>query len=250
MQIFSRLKLVFVRALRANTFGVRFFGTSAFRMPETIRLHGIDFPISAPVGDDELKYDFINIWLDDEYLLSAVPRPHRVVDVGANIGLFSLWAYKTFGAIALQVYEPNVSLHDHLERNLSPIPNTGLLAEAVGGGVGWIELAKSVSSRDTRSIVAHDLVGERIPMVGLARLVERAGGVIDLLKLDCEGAEWDILTDSASLRYVKYIVMEYHLFGGQHFEDLKGLMSRAGFVLKYHNEGKHIAHFRNLTKIA
>ena len=34
---------------------------------------------------------------------------------------------------------------------------------------------------------------------------------IDLLKLDCEGAEFEILKNSNALKYIRFLTMEYHL---------------------------------------
>ena len=52
------------------------------------------------------------------------------------------------------------------------------------------------------------------PIVPLATALQRIGGRVDLLKMDCEGAEWDILRDQTSLQKARMTAMEYHLFGG------------------------------------
>ena len=39
------------------------------------------------------------------------------------------------------------------------------------------------------------------------------GGIVDLVKLDCEGAEWEILQDSQAMKCVINLTMEYHLAG-------------------------------------
>jgi hypothetical protein len=41
--------------------------------------------------------------------------------------------------------------------------------------------------------------------------VERLGGSVDLLKLDCEGAEWEIFDDLEPFKAVGMVRMEYHL---------------------------------------
>jgi Methyltransferase FkbM domain len=50
-----------------------------------------------------------------------------------------------------------------------------------------------------------------IAQCAFAEAVTRLGQV-DLLKLDCEGAEWAILSDPAPWRSVRSLVMEYHLW--------------------------------------
>jgi hypothetical protein len=50
---------------------------------------------------------------------------------------------------------------------------------------------------------------------------------VDLLKLDCEGAEWSILTDTESLAAVRSLVMEYDL---RHTEvELVSIVRTLGF---------------------
>jgi FkbM family methyltransferase len=46
----------------------------------------------------------------------------------------------------------------------------------------------------------------------LASAVEALGGA-DLLKLDCEGAEWDLFETVDVWRRIAAITMEYHLWG-------------------------------------
>lgn len=66
-----------------------------------------------------------------------------------------------------------------------------------------------------------------------AAVVKRIGW-IDLLKLDCEGAEWDLLLDTDSWKSIRILRMEYRLFGGQTFADLQGVLSGWGFSIVLH----------------
>jgi hypothetical protein len=58
------------------------------------------------------------------------------------------------------------------------------------------------------------------------------GGALDLLKLDCEGAEWDIFKDVEALRQVRLIRMEYHLTDGRSLDDLTIHAKRLGFHIE------------------
>ena len=244
MNYLSRVGLLIKRAFKARRFGARFRGTTNFRMPTEVRHGKTIFQISSP-EDEALKYDFINIWLDDEYRLSVVPTPRTVVDIGGNIGLFSLWAYMNYSDIELAVYEPNLELHPFLKRNLSMFKNSAVHSEAVGASTGWIQLSLADSSRLSRAISSNAASGANIPLVPISTVIERLGGSVDLLKMDCEGAEWEILSDTTSLRKVRYVVMEYHLFDGRTFHDLETLVGNASFDISYHNEKNSIVHLVN-----
>lgn len=244
MKMTSQVSLLIKRYYQARRFGVQFRGTTTFRIPAEVSNGESTVLISSP-DDEALKYDFINIWLDDEYRLSEVPKPNNVVDIGGNIGLFSLWAHITYGDINLHVYEPNMSLHPYIQRNLSILRNPTVHGEAVGAHEGLVELSSADSSRLTR-VISSDTSGHaNIPLVSIAAVIERSGGSVDLLKMDCEGGEWDILSDVTALQGVRYIVMEYHLFDGRKFSDLEALAKGASFEIKYHNEKNAIVHLVN-----
>src|SRR5215831_7104427 len=75
--------------------------------------------------------------------------------------------------------------------------------------------------------------GGDIPQVAFRTCLLRLGGNVDLLKLDCEGAEWSILADSESLAAVRSLVMEYDLVDGHTEAELVSIVRKLGFrVLK------------------
>ena len=60
-------------------------------------------------------------------------------------------------------------------------------------GVGSEESAGKLVLRDSSRLVAteKDPRGS-VKLTGIQTVIERLGGKLDLLKLDCEGAEWEI----------------------------------------------------------
>ncbi|NBW66256.1 FkbM family methyltransferase, partial [bacterium] len=51
-------------------------------------------------------------------------------------------------------------------------------------------------------------------------------------KLDCEGAEWELLRDVAPWQRVQQLTMEYHLADGQTLAQMRALVERAGFTVQ------------------
>lgn len=51
----------------------------------------------------------------------------------------------------------------------------------------------------------------KIKKTAFATIVERMGGSVDLLKLDCEGAEWELLECREVWGKIHRLTMEYHL---------------------------------------
>lgn len=57
---------------------------------------------------------------------------------------------------------------------------------------------------------------------------------MDLVKLDCEGAEWSILQDRGAWENVGHLTMEYHLFERQQtHEEIARMVEAAGFTIKF-----------------
>ena len=60
---------------------------------------------------------------------------------------------------------------------------------------------------------------------------------VDLLKMDCEGAEYEILysTPSSHLQRISEIRMEYHNLdsGDRHVEGLKRFFAQSGFAVTH-----------------
>lgn len=224
--LIKRLILLARRKMVAAKMGVHFPGTTNFKMPESFQLNGKRLSIAAP-NERGLVYDFLNLVLDDEYGLRKISEPpSTILDVGANIGLFSLAAGALFPRAKIHAYEPNPRIQRFLERNVKQI-GAEVFAEAVGAAAGTGEMRDSGDSRSSLFIK-----GGEIPITPIAEAISRLGGKIDLLKLDCEGAEWEILKLAEVMTNVRSIRMEYHLFSGERLEDLLDLVKLAGFRVR------------------
>ena len=213
------------RSLAASLMGVPFFGTSRFVLPTSYYLNGRRLRVYAP-PEQGLAYDFINLFFDDEYGLKSLHHyPKTIVDIGANIGLFSQMAGVLFPEAKIHSYEPNSRLHNYLNKNLEKV-DVKLFSEAVGAESGT---GRSLDNGDSRTGVFEK--GGDTPIVAFSAVLERIGGTIDLLKIDCEGGEWDIFENSAPFQKVRMIRMEYHLVDGKSLEDLRKAADRIGFQI-------------------
>jgi hypothetical protein len=76
--------------------------------------------------------------------------------------------------------------------------------------------------------------GNGVPQVALGEVVERLGGRVDLVKMDCEGAEWEMFTDPAPWKRIGELRMEYHLRGGRAFADVRAALGGLGFEIYHH----------------
>src|SRR6187397_1549449 len=100
----SRLRKLVRRTVMARRLGVCFTGTRYFRPPASAILRGECRTLSFP-DDQTLAHDVIEVWLDDDYGLGKITSSVRsVLDIGANVGLFSLWAWQYFPEARIHSY--------------------------------------------------------------------------------------------------------------------------------------------------
>jgi FkbM family methyltransferase len=161
-------------------------------------------------------------------MIEPIRDIRSVVDVGANQGLFTMYARALFPDARIHAYEPNRDLDFPLKENCR-IAGAELFFEGVGAADGTCELISGGDSNLSRT-VHSDAGGIRV--TGIERVLDRLGGHADLLKLDCEGCEWHVFKARDSLRRVRYLTMEYHCWAnGSGHDDIRPLLEGLGFVV-------------------
>jgi len=155
-----------------------------------------------------------------------------IVDVGANIGDFTIQAARMCPHGRVIAVEPVRSAGEMIDRQaqLNGLGNIIWICAALGGADGEADVARPGS----RYAPAH-AARTRVPMKTLARLAgEQRLDRIDLLKLDCEGAEWDILPAAEDvLPRVRQICMEFHCERGWTAEKLTDWLKTRGFEVRH-----------------
>jgi FkbM family methyltransferase len=166
---------------------------------------------------DSAAFLFLEIFANGCYRI-GVPAAldGEVIDVGANIGAFTLDMAMRYPASTLHAYEPDPGACRVLEKNVAA---NGLSArvtiwnEAVAGGAGRMRLWRGDGSMMASAFLPIDQRGEAndVPAVTIQTAVGRTSGRIAVLKLDCEGAEAEILESAGpALDAVEHLVAEFH----------------------------------------
>jgi FkbM family methyltransferase len=175
--------------------------------------------------------------LDREYERISTPAQAdwKIVDIGAGLGDFSLDVARECPTCVIHAYEPSPESFGLLEENLhlNSITNVTTFAEAINSTGRAVALDISRAAAVQHSIVAVSQDGTvLVPATTLEAVLDRLAGPCDLLKMDCEGAEYEILltaTDSA-LRRIRRIVMEYHNnCAGHDHQELIDYLQEKGF---------------------
>lgn len=202
-------------------------------------------PVIVATPAHSLWPHFSDIWYHRSYTKCfSIPPDSVVVDVGANVGVFSLYAART----ARQVYalEPSSANFSLLRSNTGGASNVLPVKLACGGADG--EASLDVSS-DPVSFSLASASGsnsrETVEVISLGTLFARYNiERCDFLKLDCEGCEFEIIlaTEPALLRRIDRIVMEYHDHRSAQFShrDLLLALRQLGFeAVSYNPNGTH-----------
>lgn len=228
----KKAKRLLKRRHNATKIGLYYSRASAWKMPSQIKIAGQE--IRLDLNDDlATGTSLVDIFLDDDYGLnffkSVLKNVTAIVDIGANQGLFTLAAYNIFRA-KIYAYEPNNKVFAKLKYHCN-FCNADACNQAVGLNNGKVELQSAKDSLHTKTIDSE--VGE-IEQISLTRVLKKAGNNIDLLKLDCEGAEWEILQDNECLKKVRAITMEYHTDEKNDHNSIKQILENAGFKIIRH----------------
>ena len=224
----DRLTNVVTNRLRALKMGVFLGRCEGFQMPTSLVLNGKRHLLSLP-KEHGVRIAFMELLLTDVYQLEQVSRPVRtVLDIGANVGLFCLAARHVFPEATIHAYEPN----PHLEAFLKVQAETAscrYFMEAVAAEDGKVNLTLEEDSVLTRS--ERSDAGD-IPAVAFRKVIERIGGSVDLLKLDCEGAEWELFEDEDAWENIRNVSMEYHLWPNHTHEEARSVVQKLGFKVQ------------------
>jgi FkbM family methyltransferase len=164
-----------------------------------------------------------NVYQVSEDLIKGRP----VIDIGANVGTFAILA-ASLGASKIVAAEPVSETYDRLVQNLQRASaNAVAMKAAVMDKVGTVEIGVNPKSGHN-SLYKSESGSESVPSVTLADLLEHVEGNDIFLKMDCEGAEYDILMAATQEEMDRIGRLAIEIHGDMHpkYKGLETLWSR------------------------
>ena len=164
-----------------------------------------------------------------------------VVDIGANIGLFSVYAAKVCRAERVISFEPFPENFEMLRKNAeqNQLDSITCVNQAVAGNRGMRTLILDSTDAGSHSLVSGVATAPtgrsvKVDCCTLDEVFQRfALSRIDYLKMDCEGSEYEILENAVSrLGQIRRISMETHTTPDRKAEDLEKLLCGHGFTVR------------------
>ena len=198
-------------------------------------------------GSDDLSF-VMDIFAFGEYCkYFPFNETAKIIDIGAQNGYFSIWAsINTKKESRIFTYEPvpanyGIALNNIRNNN---IENIKLYNKGVSGRRG--ELTLYLNEKCTGG---HSVHKERVMKCGVENISEISVECMaledvfheneiencDFCKIDCEGAEFDILLNAPCdiLQKVKVFSIEFHEFGGYKVDELVNLFEKNNFQVEF-----------------
>jgi FkbM family methyltransferase len=146
------------------------------------------------------------VLLYGNYADEVEPAPRSILDLGANIGASALYFRSRFPDARIHCVEASPTIVETLRQNVAGL---GVEVEhaAVADTPGTITFYESADSWSGSTSVTSGRPVE-VAAVTLDDLLSRTRP--DLLKIDIEGAEFDVLPTSAKLADVSMVMGEIH----------------------------------------
>lgn len=176
-----------------------------------ISLPGIRNKICLREKTDDIKL-FKQILVHKEYEFKTTLKPQFIIDAGSNIGLASLFFAGKYPEALIVAIEPEARNFQSLCRNTQNYPNikpinAGLWHESTtlevtqsGGTSGFMVRETNASNPNSFKAISTDDI--------LKKFEKR---VIDIFKIDIEGAEKEVLSENTSwLSNTKIMIIELH----------------------------------------
>jgi FkbM family methyltransferase len=157
--------------------------------------------------------------------LDGLGRPPAILDLGANVGYFTVFASSRFPCSRLMAFEPDHANAELMRRTM----------QANGLNCELIEAAASTKDGEV-PFAAGGFTLSRIEAGGelvlaldiLPRLAE-----FDLAKVDIEGGEWELLADGRFSELApRALVLEFHTHLAPPSADAERVLETAGYTIE------------------
>ncbi|MEV6318060.1 FkbM family methyltransferase [Streptomyces sp. NPDC051776] len=209
----------------------------------------------------EVDFIYNEIFVERTYLKHGIQLSDssRIVDAGANVGLFSLFVKREFPGAKILAFEPIPAIHQALLANLDShgAKDVEVMRSALGRRhedrvrfTFYPSLPGNSTRYPEQKKVGQELTVEQIGQEALDRImagieveaeVNRLSdvlcgwapeGPVDLLKIDVEGAELEVMEglDAADWRRVRQAVVEVQDLDGR-LEAVRGILDAQGFAV-------------------
>lgn len=169
----------------------------------------------------------------------SISEGEIVLDIGAHHGIFTI-NIANMGA-KVHSFEPNLMSVEIIKKNISvnsfvidPIINNSAISDTENQYVDF-DLGVRSTAGSIKNLKHKELRSGKKIKVKTVKLdnyiLNNKLNQIKLLKIDCEGAEYDIFKSSREIYNIKYLIVEAHETLGNNPFDLIKNLKRNGYIV-------------------
>jgi FkbM family methyltransferase len=164
----------------------------------------------------------------------------NIIDIGSHIGIFSIYAAKKANKGKVYAFEPISSNYSILKDNIYLNSIKNIYTENIG--ISYKRGKKKIYINNRNSAGHSSYIYKKndkyiiANMNTLQNIIKRNKiSKVNLLKIDCEGAEYDILLSCSEniLRKIDKIALEYHFFKNKNPKILANFLRKKGYIVSY-----------------
>ena len=173
------------------------------------------------------------IFIEKNYEFRTTTASPLIIDCGANIGLSCIFFRRLYPNCKIIAFEPDPNIFQVLKENINSfeLSNINLHNQAI-----WVsDSTVNFSAEGAFSGRIAKQADGNIIQVRTARLKQLLNEKVDFLKIDIEGAEYEVIRDCADLLInVDNLFIEYHSHykERQTLHEILAIIQEAGF--RYH----------------
>jgi FkbM family methyltransferase len=202
-----------------DNFGLRgLWAISSYRLvgrPQefTAQTAGVRKPVHIRIKTtDESAYS--QVLRKREYALDLPFSPKVIIDAGANIGMASIYFANRYPEAKIISIEAEASNFAVLARNVRPYPAIIPVHAALWNRDGEINVGgpdPASGPCDKWSFVTREGAGARVRAITMETLMREMGvAVVDIAKIDIEGAEAEVFADTRWVSAIQCLMIELH----------------------------------------
>ncbi|MEI8037510.1 MAG: FkbM family methyltransferase [Verrucomicrobiota bacterium] len=188
---------------------------TGFKPVVRVKVRGLAHPVRLRIGTTDIS-TYQQVLVQRQYAFDKPAAPRFIIDAGANIGLSAVYFANQYPLAKIVALEPEASNFRMLCVNVMPYPQVIPIRAALWRENMDLFLFDSGHGNHGFQVGANDArdrsrIGS-VPGLTIAAILHEAGETqVDLLKVDIEGAEREVMEDSAGwIDKVGVFMIELH----------------------------------------
>ena len=203
---------------------------------DVLNIKGLIAPIYFRDGTSDASIISVNFCEKPECVFPIGADIKCIFDIGGNIGILAVIMANHFPNAKIFSFEPVKENYDIMLKNVESYPNVKAFNYGLGSETKTLEIKTSDDPTNHGGFSFYDIGvntegrKQEVLVRDINEVIAELGVDIDLIKIDTEGAEYDVLTSISldNLESIDFILGELH--GVKDFETLNHLREN-GFLL-------------------